>query len=115
MLLPPESVLVLTRGGTGRRDGMLKCSINVFEFAKTGNDARDELLTKFCLLISVEGESWKQGDDIGVDVPDADPAPRTGPVAAGSPSRNWSLGSSFGKLLGSGLSSAWTVFQTRRA
>lgn len=68
MLLPPESVLVLTRGGTGRRDGMLKCSINVFEFAKTGNDARDELLTKFCLLISVEGESWKQGDDIGVDV-----------------------------------------------
>ena len=45
-------------------------------------------------------------DDIGVDVPDADPAPSTGPVAAGSPSRNWSFGSSFGRLLGSGLSSA---------
>ena len=50
-------------------------------------------------------------DDIGVDVPDEGPAPRTGPADAGSPSRNWSLGSSLGRLLGSGFSSSLTEFR----
>lgn len=42
--------------------------------------------------------TWGTADS-GVDVPDEGPAPKNGPDAvAGSPSRNWSLGSSFGKL-----------------
>ena len=44
-------------------------------------------------------------EDNGVEVPDEGPAPRTGPADAGSPNRNWSFGSSLGRLLGSGFSS----------
>ena len=48
-------------------------------------------------------------DDSGVDVPEEGPAPMKGvDEDVGSPSKNWSLGSSFGKLFGSGLSSACT-------